>query len=269
MTLGLTREPRQHWFDHKPRLNEVCDGPIKLAKDILNGDFFESQSERIISMCGVCGHWIHAVHGEWFDAYDKEIEKSAFADHMRESVCPECGCVSFRSGIVLATLTDAQNIRAKHDVTRYVLNRADDCIWSGGMENGPDVDGLETRHVLESALYEHGPYYARCPACGFAEKYGGYQREFDFHHWDYQNEVGCYLCRECHTHIHDEMRANEQTEETGREWQYDAVRRLLGLSGKNNLCFGSSHEFMSRFNIPEGGVAHSAVDESLLTVNDE
>ena len=32
----------------------------------------------------------------------------------------------------------------------------------------------------------------------------------DKHHWDYEEDVTCPLCRDCHDYIHQNMRASEQ-----------------------------------------------------------
>lgn len=215
----------QHWFDHEPTVIEN----VKLAEDILGGSLFESQESRFIHICGACGHWLGAVHGEWFEKFDsyRDINsiESAFTANLEESLCPACGAACFAHGSLVAPLNDARSLRQTYNVTRYVFNRADKAIWEGAE--------FTTQH-MENELYDHG-YLARCPACGFAEQYGNSDREFDFHHWDYENDVGCYLCRECHNHIHNNQRAKEQTKETGQEWQYDAVSRLLSLS-KEMVC---------------------------------
>lgn len=196
----------QHWFDHMPRVSNDTPHTVKLSADVLSGDLFENRDSRFIHICGSCGHWIGAVHAKWFDSFDSERQivnsESAFVSGLRESLCPECGSACFRHGSLVAPLETAHRLRRYCDATRYIFNRADDLVWNGE----------EALHQhMEGELFDHG-FFARCPACGFAEQYGDYEREFDFHHWDYENEIGCRLCRECHTHIHDGMKAREQTQ---------------------------------------------------------
>jgi hypothetical protein len=137
-----------------------------------------------------------------------------------------------------------------------VRNRADSRIWKNGV--GSFERTVDLGWKLQSSLYNHG-WFARCPACGYAECYE--DREFDFHHWEYEDEVGCCLCRNCHEHIHDGSTAEEQSRTTGRDWRYDAVKRLLKLSQQNGLSFEREHGFIARYNIPESGAARSAVSE--------
>lgn len=52
--------------------------------------------------------------------------------------------------------------------------------------------------------------------------------DYDFHHWDYETNVGCALCRRCHTVIHNRMRASDQSRlsPTG-DWRDEAFAILL------------------------------------------
>jgi predicted nucleic-acid-binding Zn-ribbon protein len=249
----------KHWFDHIPQLNKKPE-PVKLARDILNGGRFESRDERFVHICGACGHWLTAVHGDWFTKFgpEEEIEthSSGFVGHLREALCPDCGSACFRDGSIVAPLQTAHSIDRHYDATRYVRNRADSRIWKNGV--GSFERTVDLGWKLQSSLYNHG-WFARCPACGYAECYE--DREFDFHHWEYEDEVGCCLCRNCHEHIHDGSTAEEQSRTTGRDWRYDAVKRLLKLSQQNGLSFEREHGFIARYNIPESGAARSAVSE--------
>jgi hypothetical protein len=245
----------KHWFDNRPRL---ADGhSVKLARDLLEGGLFESQDKRFVHICGACGHWLTAVQGRYFEQFDSECDefwKSGLADRLRETMCPECGAHLYRDGSTVAPLQTARGIRANANITRYVRNRADWSFWSGAGTAAP----VDRREELEHTLCDH-EWVARCPVCGYAVCYG--DREFDFHHWKYEDDVGCRLCRRCHTIIHNDKRAKQQSRSTGREWQYDAVERLLNLSEQAGLSFERGHEFISRYNIPESGAARSAVDE--------
>ena len=42
-----------------------------------------------------------------------------------------------------------------------------------------------------------------CPLCRQGSK-------LDFHHWDYETDIGVKICRECHEHIHDGIRKTHQ-----------------------------------------------------------
>jgi hypothetical protein len=249
----------KHWFDHIPQLHNKPE-PVKLSEDILRGDFFEGQDDRLVHVCGACGHWLTAVHGTFFENFESEEDitesDSGFVSNLRETLCPECGAACFRDGSVVIPLEAARGIRSNYDITRYVLNRADSRVWHNGVESMGR--GIAMSRKLESSLHHHG-WWSRCPACGYAEQYGS--REFDFHHWDYDDDVGCCLCRKCHTDIHDGMTATEQSETTGREWQYDAVARLYDLSVQNGLEFRNNQRFMWRYNIPSAGVTGAAVNE--------
>jgi uncharacterized C2H2 Zn-finger protein len=250
-----------HWFDHEPRVGRES---IKLSLDILNGEFFESTDERFIHICGACGHWLNAVHGSWFENYSSAREineiESGFVGGLKETLCPSCGAACFRQGSIVAPLSVANLIRNEPELNaaRYVFNRADKRIWQNSV--GSYERNVELSWKMQSALHDHG-YLTRCPACGFAERYGNFDREFDFHHWDYDEDIGCCLCRECHTDIHDDMTATEQSESTGRGWQYDAITRLHNVSRQNGLEFGSKEAFITRYNIPDTGVTAAAVDE--------
>jgi len=87
-----------------------------------------------------------------------------------------------------------------------------------------------------------------CRCCGR----GIFLVEVDFHHWQYNHaEPGCYLCRDCHEHIHRGLRAGLQTRASGHSWKRDTVRRLIGLCEEKGLTFDSPKEFCDHFNIPD------------------
>lgn len=247
----------QHWFDHEPT---ISDDSVKLSIDVLHGKPVQNdEDERLIQICGVCGHWLTAVHSgflSYFDGVEDIADSgSSFIDFLREALCPVCNSACFRNGSVVARLSAAKDM-SEGDVIRYVSNRADELLWDNGP--GESEMGVSFAWQLESQLRDHG-WLPRCPACGYAESYG--DREFDFHHWEYKDQNGCCLCRKCHSHIHNEMRAKEQTRSTGREWQYNAVKRLFDLKDRYKLSFETRGKFMKRYNIPSGGVPESAVDE--------
>lgn len=246
--MGISRPEScpEHWFDSTVKLTT---NEVRLSQDILNGKWVKNPSgERVIHMCGVCGHHLTAVHGGWFSEFgngdDIDDSDSSFLDNLREVLCPNCDSACFRQGSVVASLGAAKELPAR-DIKRYISNRADARIWSNGLGSYDDV--VSTLTKLETSLRDHG-WNARCPACGYAEAYG--DREFDFHHWDYDNDVGCALCRKCHNRIHDDMTAREQSQKTGKAWQYDAIKRLVTISNRHGLPLNSEREFKQRYNIP-------------------
>jgi len=88
----------------------------------------------------------------------------------------------------------------------------------------------------------------RCVCCGATQD----KAEIDFHHWRYNDEEpGCFLCRNCHSHIHRGVRASAQTRRAGWHWKRDAVRRLLDLAADHNHGFDSVDQFCKHFGIPD------------------
>ena len=78
------------------------------------------------------------------------------------------------------------------------------------------------RYQVATAKSSSGLYVASVCAC--CEKT---TTQLQFHHWDYETDEGVYLCDECHSHIHREMRAREQARLSGVEsWESDAISRL-------------------------------------------
>jgi hypothetical protein len=61
-----------------------------------------------------------------------------------------------------------------------------------------------------------GPPEARptgkCPLCGE-------ERKLDYHHWDYEQDVGVHICRNCHNYIHNPEGA-KPSESQGQGWLY-------------------------------------------------
>lgn len=74
----------------------------------------------------------------------------------------------------------------------------------------------------------------------------------DYHHWDYVNDIGVYLCRRCHTCIHEGKRAREQTKESpnGEDWRVPVANRLIGLHEQEHGRSNNWDEFFERYNIP-------------------
>jgi len=104
---------------------------------------------------------------------------------------------------------------------QYILRRFNQRAWKG--EIG-DVDSEAPQlmvdemprptHVAKTGLASAGiEWEVVCPVCGVEEE----NATFDFHHWDYDQDHGCRMCRDCHNAIHGGRRAREQAATTGRE----------------------------------------------------
>jgi hypothetical protein len=65
-----------------------------------------------------------------------------------------------------------------------------------------------------------------CPLCGVSE-------DLDYHHWDYERNIGVCLCRECHNYIHggDHGRVSIQQNRVeyygGDHWHETAITQLI------------------------------------------
>lgn len=240
-----------HWFDHSPGDNPHLG---LTGRDVLSGEIPNNpHDERFVRICGNCGNWMDAVHAGYFEGFE---EDEIYASMLREALCAECGCSIFRWHQFVACLSDAKSIKGHSDwYTRYILNTADIDFWhstAGGEMIGPSIVGQRTRYI-------DGEYACRCPACGYAVAYGS--RKFDFHHWDYEDDVGCMLCRRCHSLVHRGMTAAEQRDNAGTEWQRDAVPILYEVATRNGLSFHDPVGFCNRFNIPTYSVAQQTASE--------
>lgn len=89
-----------------------------------------------------------------------------------------------------------------------------------------------------------------CPLCGTQET------GLDFHHWRYgENEIGCYLCRDCHDAIHDGPADRENP-----DWLVycveQAVQRHLEHGGVADVA-----EIKSQYSMPDiDVVVEQAID---------
>lgn len=240
----------EHWFDHTPP-----DSPYyNTAQAVIGGDLPREPRDvdRYVHICGNCQHWLGAVHSGYFkrmtppfdqpnDGYDRP---PGFVQSLMESLCPKCGAANFRESSLVMAHSDAVFVEKEGvNLTRYIHNTADVIFWRSVWGGPGEPLGAS---AVEMPLRDIGDYVARCPCCGYAVSYGG--REFDFHHWDYENDTGCQLCRKCHSHIHRGLRASEQQEETG-DWERDAIERLYERSVNNGLKFNRVHGFVQRFNL--------------------
>jgi len=116
--------------------------------------------------------------------------------------------------------------------------------WSAAVE----AAGFEPREAGEG--YRERP--DACPLCGDAES------GLDFHHWRYgEDEVGCYLCRECHDGVH---RGDASTENP--DWLVHCIKNLVELHLEPQGGEGDVGGIMERYNLPDVEVLVSrAVEE--------
>jgi hypothetical protein len=230
----------EHWHDDLIAFNP--DSWMCLGADFLNGtpSVFNPSDEWLIQLCPACGHSLKA----YASGYSGE------SDDFMEIVCPSCFSVLFRYLTVVAPL-QFEKMSDAATYEKYVKARLDRDFWAGEhneMNNASWVFKKEARDTFDSE------WHPRCPCCGTADAYAD---EIDFHHWDYDNDVGCMLCRDCHSYIHRGLTASEQAERTGDAWQIDAVKNLYERSTQHGLSFPSAshtapsaYYFKRRFNIP-------------------
>ena len=82
----------------------------------------------------------------------------------------------------------------------------------------------------------------RCRLCGVEE-------DLDFHHWRYQDDVGCPLCRQCHSYIHEPEGARPG-EGPGNEWLEAALPRLVERHLEHNYFLTTGRLIAQHYNIP-------------------
>lgn len=93
-----------------------------------------------------------------------------------------------------------------------------------------------------------------CPLCGDEEG------SLDFHHWRYgDNEVGCYLCRECHDFIHQ---GDGHTENA--DWLSHSVNFLVQAHLYHHEEIPTASDLVERYNLTNvEPLVQSALDEHL------
>jgi len=226
---------------------------IRTGADVLSGDFPPDAEHRHVQICGSCGHWLSGVHAGYFDrdGVDDQFADGSFAGGLRESLCPKCGTALFRWTMLVTSLSSARRL-SDTDVQQYLIMRGFRDYWKGDQSTRLGDGYVDTtKHRLRSVISpitSNDDLIPRCPACARPEP--KCRAEFDFHHWDYDNDIGCRLCRWCHNHIHRGMKAREQAELTDG-WRADAERRLLNHCQDEGLRFASVRDFQRRFNIPD------------------
>ena len=104
--------------------------------------------------------------------------------------------------------------------------------WSEAVE----AAGFTPREPIEDAKDRPG----ECCLCNTQDT------GLDFHHWRYSNnEIGCYLCRECHDQIHEGKAGRHNT-----DWLKHCVRNTVEL----HLEYGGSAdlvEIKEQYNFPD------------------
>lgn len=75
------------------------------------------------------------------------------------------------------------------------------------------------------------------------------QRNVDFHHWDYQSDIGTYLCRDCHNYIHEPEGARP-SDSMGASWLWPAIDRLLERHIDCNKELPTEEDFINWYNMP-------------------
>jgi len=86
-----------------------------------------------------------------------------------------------------------------------------------------------------------------CPLCLASQPLN-----IDFHHWEYENDTGVYICRDCHNRIHDGKRASEQSREQPghKTWHVAAASNLVAIHEDMHGEPESWRDFADRYNLP-------------------
>jgi len=80
-----------------------------------------------------------------------------------------------------------------------------------------------------------------CPLCGSSDG------SLDFHHWRYgEDEVGCYLCRECHDFIHE---GEAQPENVG--WLVRSIDQLVQAHLYHHDRIPTAGDLTERYNLTD------------------
>jgi len=125
------------------------------------------------------------------------------------------------------------------------------------------VDG---GRAMSGSKYRERP--DNCPLC--SEAVSG----LDFHHWDYEDDTGCYLCEPCHIVVHGGSKWwHQATDRPGRSqtWEIDALQNLVNEHVKEHPDEATVPEIAERYNIPDDEAREFdiLVDFALDEVGDE
>jgi len=194
---------------------------VWLGKDIVeSGEPDTPNSRPLVTLCGVCGHQFKAYrNGPWEDT-----------DELTEVLCPSCDNACFRRSVVVATKKIAEKrLSDRQSVQQYVRDRAHWDFWQSKVASSgtPDDEAAflmssetpVTSHLIQSSI-EPVSWEPYCPVCGCDES----DNEFDFHHWDYERDIGVQICRDCHDYAHDGRRVSDTS---GSGWETEALKRLI------------------------------------------
>jgi len=102
-------------------------------------------------------------------------------------------------------------------------------------------------HGLATTSQNHVYPCSICPLC-----LTSVPRNLDFHHWEYENDTGVYICRDCHNRIHDGVRASKQSREQpgDKTWHMAAVNNLISIHEETHGKPESWCDFFDRYNLP-------------------
>jgi len=208
-----------------------------LAADVIvNGSDAISEfpgGTPFILHCGACGQRVHAFRDS--DCLPQD------AGVLKELLCPSCLTPNFQHSLILTTAGSSGEWfkRDRHACRSYIRDRFDWRFWSGHIVSDSAVDDpeafihssetpmLRSHQQREPGLNDIG-WEPSCPVCGVADD--GTTR-FDFHHWDYEDDVGVQLCRDCHNHAHGGQRISDRPEQDG--WREEAKERLISRMKSN------------------------------------
>lgn len=86
-----------------------------------------------------------------------------------------------------------------------------------------------------------------CPLCR-EQKTG-----LEFHHWDYDDETGCYLCEPCHIAVHggtEWWNANDRPRKSST-WIVAAIENLVQKHLEKHPDENATQEIVDKYNIPD------------------
>jgi len=172
-----------------------------------------------------------------------------------EMECSDCGAALFRNTTPVYDYRNSKE-ECRDPVFPYTIN--DLPIDIENYDPGVFAAAVLMRYFHTQADFateaKHVPWgldehlHNQCPLCSAKDV------ELDFHHWEYNEDIGVGLCRGCHQTIHEGMRASEQSSwsQTG-EWEDRALAELVrchklyrGMPGSD----ASIWEIKTRYNVP-------------------
>jgi len=97
---------------------------------------------------------------------------------------------------------------------------------------------------VECGFCQGRGYAIWCPLCE-SESFDDFE-DMDFHHWDYDLDIGVLLCRSCHEQIHQHKRASEQG-----NWKKKTYENLILAHEKHHGEIEDWETFWERYNLTE------------------